>query len=359
LIFGRVDLADEQAWRHAVLAHTQHVAGRVLAKGTRLDESIVRSLRAAGLAQVVAARLEPEDVAEDAAAARLGGILAGANMEAGPAQNGRVNLFAAASGLLRADRDAIAALNAVNEGITLATLPDAAPVSPGDLLATIKIIPFAVPRGALLRAVTQAAARAPLRLAPFQARRVGIVATKVRGLKESVIARAIAVTEARVTALGGSVLGARIVAHEEQAVAAALAGLLTEGAALLLVAGASATVDRSDEIPAAICRAGGVIEHFGMPVDPGNLLCFGHIGAVPALVLPGCARSPVLNGIDFCLYRLFSNETLDRSVIAGMGFGGLLKDFAGRTDRRGKPPALRDGAGDAQDETGRKAKSQA
>jgi molybdenum cofactor cytidylyltransferase len=53
-------------------------------------------------------------------------------------------------------------------------------------------------------------------------------------------------------------------------------------------------------------RAGGEILHFGMPVDPGNLICLGGSATVPALVLPGCARSPKLNGIDFVLTRLFA-----------------------------------------------------
>ena len=43
------------------------------------------------------------------------------------------------------------------------------------------------------------------------------------------------------------------------------------GAELVIVFGASAIADRRDVIPAAIERVGGSIEHFGMPVDPGNL----------------------------------------------------------------------------------------
>ena len=51
-----------------------------------------------------------------------------------------------------------------------------------------------------------------------------------------------------------------------------------DGADLLLVAGASAVVDRRDVGPAGIVAAGGEILHFGMPVDPGNLICLGRIG---------------------------------------------------------------------------------
>jgi molybdenum cofactor cytidylyltransferase len=72
-----------------------------------------------------------------------------------------------------------------------------------------------------------------------------------------------------------------------------------------------------------------------MPVDPGNLICVGRIGDVPALVLPGCARSPKLNGIDWVLARLFAGLPVDGPEIMRMGVGGLLKD----TDHRPLPRA--------------------
>ena len=76
-----------------------------------------------------------------------------------------------------------------------------------------------------------------------------------------------------------------------------------------------------------IVRAGGEILHFGMPVDPGNLICLGRIGTRPALVLPGCARSPKLNGIDFVLMRLFADLPVGPNEIMKMGVGGLLKEM--------------------------------
>ncbi|HEY0418589.1 MAG TPA: NTP transferase domain-containing protein, partial [Acetobacteraceae bacterium] len=102
------------------------------------------------------------------------------------------------------------------------------------------------------------------------------------------------------------------------------------GAQLLLVAGASATVDRRDVGPAGVVAAGGRILHFGMPVDPGNLICLGEIDGIPSLVLPGCARSPKANGIDFVLRRLFAGLEVSARTIMRMGVGGLLKDTEAR-----------------------------
>jgi molybdenum cofactor cytidylyltransferase len=98
-------------------------------------------------------------------------------------------------------------------------------------------------------------------------------------------------------------------------------------------------VDRRDVGPAGIVRAGGEILHFGMPVDPGNLICLGRIGERPALVLPGCARSPSLNGIDFVLTRLFAGVPVTGRDVMRMGVGGLLKEMETRPMPREKAPA--------------------
>ena len=106
--------------------------------------------------------------------------------------------------------------------------------------------------------------------------------------------------------------------------------MVAAGHGLVMVSGASAIVDRRDVIPAAIERAGGVVEHFGMPVDPGNLMLLGRVGHVPVLGLPGCARSPRLNGFDWVLRRLLAGLPVGGREVMSMGAGGLLKEVAGR-----------------------------
>ena len=150
------------------------------------------------------------------------------------------------------------------------------------------------------------------------------------GLKPGVLAGTVEATAARVEGLTGTLLPPLTCAHAEAPIAAALRSLLASGAELLLVAGASAVVDRHDVGPAGIVGAGGAILRFGMPVDPGNLIFLGRIGPTPALVLPGCARSPALNGIDWVLQRLFAGVEVSSASVARMGVGGLLKDVGAR-----------------------------
>ena len=335
--FGAVPLDDA---RGAIMAHSQRVGERMIRKGALLDEAAIGALRGAGRTEVICARLEPGDVPEDIAADRLATPLLSPLIARSRAATGRVNLLAETHGLLRVDAALINRLNSIDEALTIGTLPDYAVVAPRDLVATIKIVPFSVPGNVL--SVAEAMARqgaSPLTLHPFRHLKVGLVVTDLPGLKDSVTDKTVEITEGRINALTGSLLPPVKSAHQPDAVGRALQGLLAQGADLLLVIGASAVLDRRDVGPAGIVEAGGEIVHFGMPVDPGNLICVGRIGDKPALVLPGCARSPKLNGIDFVLTRLFAGLKVTSADIMRMGVGGLLKEMDNRPLPREKAPA--------------------
>ncbi|HVY18122.1 MAG TPA: molybdopterin-binding/glycosyltransferase family 2 protein [Rhodopila sp.] len=334
--FGPVPLREA---RGAIMAHSQRVGERMIRKGSVLDDAALEALREAGRTEVICAVLEPGDVPEDIAADRIANPLVAPLIARSRAATGRVNLSSEVPGLLRVDAARIDRLNSIDESITIGTLPDYAVVAPKDLVATIKIVPFSVP-GNVLSVAEAIVRRGPslLALHPFRHLQVGLVVTELPGLKESVTDKTIAITEGRITALTGSLLPPVRCPHEEEAVGRALESRVGAGADLLLVIGASAVVDRRDVGPAGIVRAGGEILHFGMPVDPGNLICIGQIGTRPALVLPGCARSPSLNGIDFVLTRLFAGLAVTPQDIMRMGVGGLLKEMETRPMPREKAP---------------------
>lgn len=199
------------------------------------------------------------------------------------------------------------------------------------MVATIKIIPFAVSRRTLEAALAVARKATPLvRVAIFESRRVGLVQTRLEGMKEALFEKTKTAVDTRLSALGCAACEERRCAHDEGAVAEQVKDLRALGCDIVLVSGASAIVDRRDVVPAGIIEAGGQIDYFGMPVDPGNLILLAHLGTVPVIGLPGCARSPKLNGFDWILQRLLAGLPVDRSEIAAMGSGGLLKEIASR-----------------------------
>jgi molybdenum cofactor cytidylyltransferase len=322
----------------ATAVHTIRKGELVLKKGTVIDASHVAALKAAGIADVVVARLDPGDVSEDAAAAAIADAVTGEGVRADRAFTGRSNLFADRAGILLVDRAQIDAMNRIDEAVTLATLPAYKPVVEGEMLATVKIIPFAVGGEIFVRAMKTAQAAKPLvRVAPYKIRKVGVVSTLLPGLSPKVIDKTLKITEERLAPAGARIVAERRVPHDQQMLAKAIREVETEGAELVIVFGASAIADRRDVIPAAIEAVGGSIEHFGMPVDPGNLMLIGKAHGRPVLGAPGCARSPKENGFDWVLMRLLAGLPVSREDITGMGVGGLLMEIVTRPQPREEP----------------------
>lgn len=316
-----------------VAVHSIRQGDLVLKKGTLIGANEVAALKRAGIAEIVVARLEPGDVGEDEAAGDIANAIAGEGTTVAPATTGRANIFAAQPGVLVVDRDAIDAINRVDESITLATLPAFKPVVAGEMIATVKIIPFGV--AVRVRDDAVAAARnMSLKVAPFVVRKVGIVSTMLPGLATKVVEKTLHVTATRLAPTGAGILAEKRVAHDQKAVSAAIDELMQAGAELVLVFGASAIADRRDVIPAAIEDVGGTVDHFGMPVDPGNLMLMGRVGSVPVIGAPGCARSPKENGFDWVLMRLLAGLPVGRDVVTGMGVGGLLMEIVTRPQPR-------------------------
>jgi molybdenum cofactor cytidylyltransferase len=236
------------------------------------------------------------------------------------------------------DKDAIDRLNEIDEAITFATLPAYKPVVAGEMIATVKIIPFAVAGSARDAALEVVRAHAPLiRVAPYRIRKIGVVSTVLPGLASKVIEKTLKITEERIAPAGAKIIAERRVPHEQGALAKAIEEVLKDGAELVIVFGASAIADRRDVIPAAVEAIGGRIEHFGMPVDPGNLLLVGDARGRPVLGAPGCARSPKENGFDWVLMRLLAGLDVPRSAITGLGVGGLLMEIVTRPQPRDEP----------------------
>jgi molybdenum cofactor cytidylyltransferase len=317
----------------ATAVHSIRQDGLVLKKGTLIGPSEVVALEAAGIDEIVVARLEPGDVSEDVAAADIAKAVAGDAVHVDRAFTGRANLFAQTAGVLVVDKDAIDNLNRVDEAITFATLPAYKPVVAGEMIATVKIIPFAVARAARDAALA-GIAKPLLHVAPYRIRKVGVVSTVLPGLASKVIEKTLKITTERLAPAGATIIAERRVPHECAALARALDEVLKEGAELVIVFGASAIADRRDVIPAALEAIGGHVEHFGMPVDPGNLLMIGDADGHPVLGAPGCARSPKENGFDWVLMRLLAGLPVPREDITGLGVGGLLMEIVTRPQPR-------------------------
>ena len=326
--FGEVPVAEAEG---AILAHSLKLGTTALKKARVLSRADVELIAASGVSAVTVARLDPGDVGEDEAAERVAAAAVGSGISLGAPFTGRANLFAEARGLLVFDRERIDQLNLVDEAITIGTLPPFAVVEPRQMVATVKIIPFAASNDAVEQCAQVAISEGPLLwVAPFEPRSVGLVQTRLPGLKESILDKTRQVTEGRLAELGCRLVFEERCAHATSELASMIGDALGHGIDILLIHGASAILDRRDVIPAAIVTAGGRIDHFGMPVDPGNLLLLGYVAERVVLGLPGCARSPKVNGFDWVLERLVAGLPVGSAEIMRMGSGGLLAEIPSR-----------------------------
>lgn len=319
--FGPVPLSEAEG---AILAHSVALPEGRLRKGCTLGPREIAQLRATGRTEVIAARLDPEDLHEDTAALAIAKALApdaeSSGVDLRQVGTGRVNLHARGAGVVEILAPRVDALNAVDPMITLATVPRWQRVTAGEMVATVKIISYGVARVSV-EAACGAGTRA-LRLHRPRLSRVALVETHIDPAARPL--KAGAITD-RLAALGAELVTHLHSPHREADLAATLAGLT--GAELILIVTASATSDPHDVAPAAVRRAGGRLDRFGMPVDPGNLLFLGSLGKTPVIGLPGCVRSPALNGADWVLERLICGIPVTAADIAGMGVGGLLKEI--------------------------------
>jgi molybdopterin biosynthesis enzyme len=329
--FGAI--ATAQAEGH-ILGHNVSAAdGKThYRKGKKLTAQDLAELQTLGYTTLYVAQLDVGDVLENPAAQELGQALQGNGLRVGSATNGRVNLFASQAGVLRVNVPHLHKINAC-EGISFATLPEHSIAQVGRLVATLKILPFALP-GATVRTVLAIARTAPiLAITPFTSKRVALVFASSPQAQQRVQTSFLPALQARIAECGALCAEQAFLALQDESSEQALAQVLGELVGrnqLVLLAGETAIMDRQDLVPRAILRAGGEVTCWGVPVDPGNFLLIGYLQGVPLIGAPGCVRSRKRNVLDMVLPRLLVGDYLTQLDMAHLGHGGLLDEIPER-----------------------------
>lgn len=307
---------------------------RALRKGRSLTADDIDLLRSLGRDSVYVVQPEPGDVDENSAADQIAAALVGPGLRLSTAHTGRVNFYARQLGVFRVD---VARLEEINSGpgIALATLRNHVAIRPDRMVATLKVVPFALEGELVARLLRSASANGPtLAIDSIEPSRIGIVLSGSAAAEERVTHGYLGALGPRFEALGASIDCVDYVPLEDEVDEARLAEVLLQqfdrSLDLLLLAGETAIQDRHDIAPRAIESAGGSVTCYGAPVDPGNLLLLAFRDNTAILGAPGCARSPKTNIIDLVLPRLLAGERLDSRAIMALGHGGLLDDVPER-----------------------------
>jgi hypothetical protein len=313
----------------AVLARDLVVAGSRWPKGRRLRPAdlellarpgtVVASGRGIGPTGISLIVPDPGDVHEDEAALQLAALVAGSGLDQrGPAES-RVDLLAAADGVVHVRIARLERLNRIDT-IDVFTVYDGQVVRAGELVASAKIAPHLVEGAALERAASLVGPGGLVEVAPFRPRRVAAIVKE--SVHPPVRARFEASVRLKVEALGSSLVRIDYAEDSEESVAQALSAA-SRSADLILTAG-SASTDPSDPFFVAIERLGGQVVRHGVPAHPGSMLWLARLGRLDVLGLPTCGAYSKATAADLVLPRLLTGERVSRSLVAGLGHGGIL-----------------------------------
>lgn len=313
-----------------LLVYPVRIPNGKIPKGTKLSKTHLQSLRSMGIEHLLVASLQKGDIDENLAANLLSTAFYKKGFKLSAPVTGRVNFIAEHLSISRLDVKRINKLNEIDEAITFATvLPDQL-LTKGQMVATLKIIPYAVSKRSIDKAIKLIKSGELLSCCQIISRNFSLIQTTFANTKPSILLATENVTRTRLAQLECSLIDCQIVEHSADYVSQALVRARDQGAQAFLLCGASAIADRLDVLPKALSMVGGEVIHFGLPVDPGNLSMVGKWDGMIVLGMPGCARSPKLNGLDWLLQKSLAGIELAKSELSSMAVGGLLADIASR-----------------------------
>ena len=326
----KIENLDPRESKGSILAQSYNLSERKLSKGTRVSKAIVELLNKENIKSILCAVPDENDMDEDAAAEAISNAIDRNRIYAEEASTGRVNFRTPALGVVRYNRDLIKKINLVDESIAFSIVEHNQLLAKNDLIATLKIIPFFASKIYVERVVALLSKYEIFKIHRLEEKKVDFIQTYYDWQKRSIFKATSNVTRSRLDALGCLLEKETLIPHDHESLCSEIKSSLDSGAQVLLISGASAITDRSDYIPRAILSVGGEIIQYGLAVDPGNLLLIGQIGSTTVIGMPGCARSPKLNGFDWVLQLLMANIPITKEELADMGAGGLLMEIASR-----------------------------
>ena len=339
-----VEPIDESA-EGALLVHSLRTGKRTIRKGRILTQDDITLLRVSGYEKATLARLDVEDVPENEAAFRIAKVvIVDKSVKLGTVGTGRVNIYSAVRGLFTCSHTSVDNINMIDEAVTISTIIPYSAVEPGQLIATVKIIPFGVNNLILRNCIDGITSeRGLFCVSPYQKFKVALLQTKSQKFEEKLLKKGSEATKSRLKTMGLSLTEQKTCLHDQGAIRQNLLNMAELGFDIVLVLGASAIADRRDVLPAAIVECEGEIVQLGMPVDPGNLTLLARIGKMHVVGLPGSARSPRTHGSDWILQRLAARIKITAQDVRKMGVGGLLKEIPSRPMPRGEasPPKVK------------------
>ncbi len=302
--------------------------GRLFRKGHQVTEADIPALLSIGKEHIYVMELQPGYLHEDEAALRMAKAIAGDGLLLTEPHEGKVNVKSAIHGLVKIDKAFVDSVNAIDE-VVLSTIRSNTVVQAGASLVGTRVIPLIVDEAKVVEVERLAAARREmgftlLEVKPFRKLRVGVITTGSEVFKGRIKDKFGPVVKEKLAQLGSEVVDQRFVSDDSEAIVGEIHALLALGVDLVLVTGGM-SVDPDDRTPGAIKMAGARVVSYGTPMLPGSMLMIAYLGDVPIMGLPGCVMHDPYTSFDVLLPRICAGETIVRSDITEMGYGGFYQ----------------------------------
>lgn len=314
-----------------ILGHdiTQIVPGQfkgpAFKKGHILKSEDIPRLLDMGKRHVFALDIGDDFVHENEAAERIARAAAGEGIGLTSPSEGRVNLIAARSGLLKINVSALRQINTIEE-IALATLHSDQQVAESEQVAGARIIPLACGKEKIEKIEEICRDNFPVvTVKPFRSMKVGLVTTGSEVYTGRITDKFGPVLKEKFGELGCQIIRQIFVSDEIPMTVAAINDLIKEGAELVALTGGM-SVDPDDQTPASIRAAGGEVVVYGAPVFPGAMFMLAHMGDVTLVGLPGCVMYHRASIFDLIVPRIVAGDKITRDDIVTLGHGGYCSD---------------------------------
>ena len=298
-------------------------------KGTKIEQSHIDLFLRDNINLITCAKLEKGDVEENAAVYEVSKEMVAkhkSNLSIDTPKQGRCNLISNVNGVIKFNPKQLLNINSVTDKVAVASKKNLTFVKKNEVVISTKAIPFAV-NNRLLKAVIEKCSNC-FKVIPFKNKLIHLIQTYNKTTSEKILEKTIIVTNDRLTKCGINNFFEKKCEHSVNALSCKIRESMDENVDIILIFGATAITDINDIVPKSIRKNDGKVTRLGMPVEPGNLMLLGDLKKsdknIPVVGMPGCARSPKENGVDWILWRLFSEIDISLEEINDMGNGGLL-----------------------------------
>jgi molybdenum cofactor synthesis domain-containing protein len=297
--------------------------GPAFRRGHIIRQEDVAKLLDVGKANIYVMELEKDELHEEDAARRLAKAAAGSNLKLTDPSEGRINLVAAISGLLKVNVDLLYRFNSLGD-LMLATLPGDRFVKEGTVVAGTRTIPVLVKESLVQQAEALCKDNPIVQVLPMPAKHVRLIVTGSEVFTGRIKDGFGPIVSKKVGELGSSVDSVELSPDDPDVIAGHIKNAKQAGADMILVSGGM-SVDPDDKTPEGIRRSGAKVETHGFPVLPGSMFLLAYLGDTPVMGLSGCVLHDPFTAFDALLPRLIAGEKITRADIMAMGHGGLAK----------------------------------